>query len=371
MHTSQSIGIVGAGIAGLQLTLRLHQSGISTTLYTDRTPDQILAGRLPNSVCRFAPTRERERALGVDHWDDPRSLTTGIDFHITGTPIAWRGSFTQPASFVDTRLYQATLLEDVLQSGTRVVNGALQPENLEAVSRGHALMVIASGRGRLSDMFPRMAERSPYAEPQRKLFAGLFHGISPSEAADLAFCISPGNGEVFAFAPFVSFDGPVAALLVEAIPGGDLEPLTETTVDDLEQKFLGALRVHAPAIVERIDASHFELTRPQDMHRGTIIPVVRPGHRVLDSGCTHRQSATRTCSTTRLSVKARTRRRSPHQSWRTPSSPVVHSTRSSATLWSGRFSGKSEPWPSGRTPHSSHRHRMYSKFSRPPLTTVR
>jgi hypothetical protein len=181
-------------------------------------------------------------------------------------------------------LYQSTLLEDALRSGIPVVYGALQPEDVEAASHAHALMVIASGRGCLAEMFPPVAEQSPYPQPQRRLFAGLFHGLAPTDAAELAFRISPGHGEVFAFAPFVTFEGPVSALLVEAIPGGDLEPLTHADVNDFERMLLEALHVHAPGIVERIDPATFEPTRPQDVHRGAIVPVVRRGYRLLESG---------------------------------------------------------------------------------------
>jgi Styrene monooxygenase A putative substrate binding domain len=266
MQRANSVGIVGAGVAGLQLALHLQRHGVPTTLYTDRTPEQIRGARLPNTVCRFAPTRDRERALGVEHWDEPRFGTFGIDFRITGAPIAFQGAFSRPASFVDMRLYQATLLEDAAAAGTRVVYGALQPADVERHAREHALMVVASGRGRLAEPFPRVAEQSPYMQPQRRLFAGLFHGLHASDAADLAFCISPGHGEVFAFAPFLTFDGPVGALLVEAIPGGALEPLTR-----------GGLADEPTDVKQRA----FELTRPQDVHRGAIVPVVRRGYRVL------------------------------------------------------------------------------------------
>jgi len=63
----QRIGIIGSGIAGLHLGLFLQKHGVDATLYSDRSPEQIRAGRLSNFVVRFDPTRERERALDVDH----------------------------------------------------------------------------------------------------------------------------------------------------------------------------------------------------------------------------------------------------------------------------------------------------------------
>src|SRR5262249_2144879 len=108
-----SIGIVGSGIAGLQLGLFLQRHGLDATIYSDRSPDQIRASRLPNLVVRFDRARERDRALGVEHWDVPDFGVFGVHMHIgIEPPISWKGSLTRPASGVDMRIYQSTLLED-------------------------------------------------------------------------------------------------------------------------------------------------------------------------------------------------------------------------------------------------------------------
>ena len=60
-----SVGIVGVGISGLQLALSLQQQGLATTLYSPRPVATLLNGPIPNFVTRWAPTLERERALGV------------------------------------------------------------------------------------------------------------------------------------------------------------------------------------------------------------------------------------------------------------------------------------------------------------------
>ena len=93
-----SIGIVGSGIAGLHLGLSLLLQGIPATLYSDRTQEQIRAGRLPNSVARFDHTRERERALGVEHWDDPDFGVSCVHFRKDGDPpLTFRGDLARPA----------------------------------------------------------------------------------------------------------------------------------------------------------------------------------------------------------------------------------------------------------------------------------
>jgi flavin-dependent dehydrogenase len=143
----KNIGIVGSGIAGLQLALFLQKHGIDATLYSDKTPDQIRACRLGNTVARYHTTRERERWLGVEHWDYPDFGVFGGSMYIGGEqPIIWSGSFKHPASSVDMRVYQSALLEDFEARGGKVVLRELNADDVVKLSDQHDLMVIASGR---------------------------------------------------------------------------------------------------------------------------------------------------------------------------------------------------------------------------------
>jgi hypothetical protein len=161
-----NIGIVGAGVAGLHLGLLLQKHGITATIYAEKAPEQQLAGRLSNIVIRSAPTRERERVLGVNHWDAANVDLFRRNVHVGGErPFAFSGDFAQPAILVDMRIYYARLLEDFAMRGGRVVVGALQAGDVERLSAEHDLMVVASGRGSLANMFPRIPEHSPYSKP--------------------------------------------------------------------------------------------------------------------------------------------------------------------------------------------------------------
>ena len=85
--------------------------------------------RLPSLVVRFDHTLERERALGVNHWDFPDFGVFGVRMHIgLRPPIVWKGSFKRPASGVDMRIYQSTLLEDFAARGGKVTRGCLAGE---------------------------------------------------------------------------------------------------------------------------------------------------------------------------------------------------------------------------------------------------
>ena len=148
-------------------------------------------------------------------------------------------------------------------------------------------MVVASGRGSLTELFPRLPERSPYTAPQRRLMSGLFEGIDNAEPLGVSFNISPGHGELFQ-PPFLSFGGRVSNILIEAIPGGDLEQVTQLRYDDdpaaFEATLLDLLKRHAPRVYERVDPGAFRLTRPLDLLQGAITPTVRRGYARLENG---------------------------------------------------------------------------------------
>src|SRR5215813_12454591 len=144
-----NIGIVGAGFAGLQLALYLQQQGMETTLYSDRTSEQILNSRMPNNPVRFAHTVERERRLNVNHWDNVGFKYRYVDMHVGGgeMPLAFRGDLAEAGSAVDPRLYCSMLLKDYQNRGGQVVIGALTKDDIVRLSAEHHLMVVSSGRG--------------------------------------------------------------------------------------------------------------------------------------------------------------------------------------------------------------------------------
>ena len=149
------IGIVGAGVAGLHLGLYLRQQGIETTLYAEKTPGQEFGGRIPALVARVGHTRERERKLGVNHWDGGNNEFAHLNVYVGGEqPMSFSGTATQPLIAVDMRIYLGRLQEDFVARGGRVVAGAVQASDLERLSEEHDLLVVASGRASLTDVFP-------------------------------------------------------------------------------------------------------------------------------------------------------------------------------------------------------------------------
>lgn len=284
------IGIVGAGVAGLHLGLLLQKHGIQPTLYAERSPDEMRGARLPSTTALLGTARVHMRELGVAHWDSPDTSTRAFDFGIKGMPqFSFHVPFIPPAQFIDMRLYLPRLLEDFAARGGRVVTGG--PLDAAAVTKlgsKHDLIVVASGRGSLAEIFPKAPERSPYTAPQRRVFAGLFRGIRVPDEPCFTQRIIAGEGEICEF-QLLTQGGLVNGLLIFAVPGGALEAITHLRYEDDPAAFNRAvllfLREHAPIVAERIgDPAAFEALGPLDLHQGGVVPVVRHGTVELSAG---------------------------------------------------------------------------------------
>ena len=213
------IGIVGGGISGLHLGLWLREYGLDATIYSEKTSSQLLDAPLRNIVIRNGCTRQRERDLRVNHWDGRAPDLGGLSVTVAGTPIAFAGTLAPPSNVVDMRIYCARLLDDFSTRGGHVVVGTLAASDLDELSTRHDLLVIASGRGSLSNVFERVPEHSPNSEPQRLVVAGFYRGIRPRDPLGFEVVISRGHGEILVF-PLFSFESGLTGLGIEAIRGG-------------------------------------------------------------------------------------------------------------------------------------------------------
>ncbi|HYF64203.1 MAG TPA: styrene monooxygenase/indole monooxygenase family protein [Herpetosiphonaceae bacterium] len=281
------IGIIGAGVAGLHLGLFLQQRGVEATIYTEKTPGEQFASRLPALVGRSGHTRERERLLGVNHWDAGSNEFGTMNIVLAGEqPLGFAGNLERRFIAVDMRIYFARLLEDFVARGGNVVFRDVHAADIDAISEQHDLLVVATGRGGLNALFPRLAEHSPFDAPQRYLCTGLYRGIAPNPDNASAIFV-PEQGEVFEF-PIYTFEPGITGLGLEAVPGSALEPIARMNYDADPAAFNAAmielLRVHAPAVHARVDPATFGLTRSLDLLQGGVTPSVRSGHIRLANG---------------------------------------------------------------------------------------
>ncbi|MER6578168.1 styrene monooxygenase/indole monooxygenase family protein [Nonomuraea sp. NPDC001023] len=278
------VGIVGAGISGLTLALRLQQLGVATTLYSEGDAADLGRGRLPNTVGRMGRAQDRERELGSLHFLDPGCLLVSGRLSIKGDPpLEFTGRVSEPFHGVDFRVLLPALMDDYTGRGGRLVVDPLPPDAGQVArwSRDHELMVVATGRRSVRELFPRVPAWSPYEAPQRILAAGLFHGFDPGPA--FGFNISPGCGEILSMA-MMTRSGVHGGVLVEAIPGGPLDVLARVPADEFCKTLLALLPEHAPRLAEQLDPAAFELLGPEDLLQGAITPVVREAVAELPGG---------------------------------------------------------------------------------------
>jgi hypothetical protein len=280
------IGIIGSGISGLKLALRLQQLAVPVTVYSTQDVDGLRSGRPRNFPARFGPTQARERQLGVFDWPsaDAQVRSWSVAVHADEPPIAFRADLSPPSSVVDFRVYLPHLLATFVARGGALVVGV--PPIGEVASR-HELTVVANGDRSMRELFPRDEFRSPHSAPQRILCSGLYHGISEAEPSSLDLHLLPGLGEIFRI-PFLSPLGRADVLAVEAVPGGPLEAICHVDSETDSTKFyddlLSLVAEHAPELRERIDTAEFGLIAPGEVAQGGITPVVRRGWAVVAEG---------------------------------------------------------------------------------------
>ena len=283
-----NIGIVGAGIAGLHLALYLQQRGIEATVITDREPDAYRDSRLLNTVAHHHTTLTRETELGVNHWPEMADHYHYHDHWFNfPEPLNFRGHFEKPSRAVDYRIYLPALMNDFTDRGGAIEYRRIEENDIQPLADRFDLLVVAVGKGPLGAMFGLDAAESPYRQPQRRLCVGLYTGVAHPEPMNVTLSVTPGMGELIVI-PTITFDGIGTALLMENIPGTELEATVTTRYEDDPKAFLRvileALEKHHPSVYDRVDTARFDLCQPVDVLQGGVAPTVRETAFEFDNG---------------------------------------------------------------------------------------
>jgi styrene monooxygenase len=238
---SKRITIVGAGAAGLHLGLYLRARGLPVTLYSDRRPEEYPGLKLLNTVAHHSVTVARETELGVNHWPVEQHGYYCHYHHFGGEqPLFFRGDFRSPSRAVDYRLYLPRLMQDFTERGGHIVYGALGAADLPRLAEEADLVVVCTGKGPLGGLFPHEPEHSPFDRPQRLLCVGLYRGVAEEPTRGVTLSVSPGQGELIDI-PTLTFGGMAHALLMENVPGGEMELLARLRYEDDPRRFLDTL----------------------------------------------------------------------------------------------------------------------------------
>jgi hypothetical protein len=226
----RKILVVGAGQSGLHLALGLQSHGYEVTLMSNRTPDEIRAGRIMSTQCMFDSALRHERDLDLNFWESQAPRIEGVGVSVAGPAgeraVDWVGRLRGYAQAVDQRVKMAGWLETFARRGGQLVVHGAAVSDLDYFSRLYDLVLVTAGKGELVRMFRRDDARSPYTEPQRALAAVYVHGLGPRPEHpefDAARCnLVPGLGELIV-QPVLTTSGRADALFWLGLPGGPLD----------------------------------------------------------------------------------------------------------------------------------------------------
>lgn len=283
----KTIGIVGAGQSGLQLAIGLRQAGFPVVLLSAQTPEQIRNGRVMSSQCMFARALGHERRVGMNLWDDLCPRINGIEFAIatggTSPSLRWAARLRGNAMSVDQRLKMPMLMEIFSSLGGELRFCEVHLSDLEKLSAECGLVVVAAGKGAVTNIFERDAIRSEYDRPMRSLALTYVSGLKPRrDFPAVCFNLIPGVGEYFVF-PALTVSGECEIMVFEGVLGGPMDCWSDVrTPEHHLGTSLNILKRFVPWEFER--ARGVSLTDPKGILTGRFAPTVRNPLAKLRSG---------------------------------------------------------------------------------------
>jgi len=221
------IAIIGAGESGLLLGLGLRAAGLDVTVFSSRTAEEIRNGRVMSSQVMFETALQAERDLGLNFWDAECPTIEGIGLYVPGPvggkAIEWAARLDSHAQSVDQRVKIPSWMAEFEKRGGTLIAKEADIDDLEQLAESHDLVIVASGKGTIAELFERDPEKSRFDRPMRALALTYVKNMRLRPEFSAIFCnLIPGVGELFVF-PGLTTSGPCEIMMFEGIPGGPMD----------------------------------------------------------------------------------------------------------------------------------------------------
>jgi flavin reductase (DIM6/NTAB) family NADH-FMN oxidoreductase RutF len=226
----------------------------------------------------FDSALEIERELNLNAWEDQCPRVEGISFTVPdgigGSSIDWAARLDNFAQSVDQRMKIPRWLAQFQSRGGELHIKAAGPEDLAACARTHDLVIVASGKGALGQLFERDPGRSTFSQPQRALALTYVTGLQPRlPYSAVCFNLIPNVGEYFVF-PALTTGGPCEIMVFEGVRGGPMDCWSEhlspaqhlARSKEILERFLPW---------EAARCRNIELTDGNGVLSGCVVPTVR------------------------------------------------------------------------------------------------
>ncbi len=283
----RSIVIVGGGQSGLQLALGLQGRGYDLTVVSNRTPEQILNGRVTSSQFMFDASLQNERDLGINAWEGECPPTEGIAFSIPGPNRAralfWEAKLDRYGQSVDQRVKFSGWMNSFAARGGKLVIKDAGPADLDEYAANSDLVIVAAGKGEINRLFERDEANSPFDKPMRALALTYVRNMVPRQPfTAVSFNLIPGVGEYFVF-PALTVNGTCEIMVFEGVVGGPMDCWRDIkTPEQHLQRSKDILEEFMPWEAER--CRNIELTDDNGVLVGRFPPTVRKPVCRLPSG---------------------------------------------------------------------------------------
>lgn len=224
----KTISIIGAGQVGLQLGIGLLKTGFNVSLYSRQTAEEILHGNILSSPSLFHSALNYERELGLNYWESDCPQNRTVSYTLSHSKRAevvlhWQGQTSYPYQAIDQRLKFSRWIEEFIRLSGHFIVQDIKIEDLKCIAQEEDLTIVASGKGEISQLFPKNTSLSLFDKPQRSLCCLYVNGVSSVAGSHgVRANIIPGVGEYF-ITPGLTLTGPCDMMLFEGLPGGPFD----------------------------------------------------------------------------------------------------------------------------------------------------